>query len=86
MGVNFAKLYPELGRRKARSMDLNSTETIIVCQHEELLKGVKQSHAVEISVWGETSQENAESLTSDVQVANADSVMMSVEQNLIFAR
>lgn len=63
--------------------ELQSTETIIVRRHEELLEEVKTRHAKEAGVWKETSAENAKNLINDVRIAKVDSIKMSVKRNLI---
>lgn len=64
-------------------MELESVETIAVSRHEESLNEVKQRHVEEVSVWNEIFAEIADSLVSEVKVANAGSVEMSIEWNMI---
>lgn len=44
------------------------------------------SYTEEISIWKETSAENADSLITDVNVAKANGVKMSVKRILVLAR
>lgn len=47
---------------------VKSVETLTFRRHEELFNEVKNRHAEEITVWKETSRENADSLTNDVKI------------------
>lgn len=81
-----AELSTWLEKAKARITELESVETMTVHRYEKLMDEVKQRHAEKVSVWKDTSRKNADGLIDTVKVAKGDSVKMSVEQNLTFAR
>lgn len=80
------ELSTELEKAKKRIVKLDSVKTISFCQHKELMDDFKQRRAEKISVWKETFQENVDDSIIDVKVSKADSVKLSVEENLIVVR
>lgn len=84
-GGDSTGLVAELDRAQQRIVEIESSETLTVRRHEELLEKMKQHHAEEVNVWGETSAEIAESLINNGKVAKGDSIKMSVKKSLIIA-
>lgn len=85
-GFEFNELAAELDKDKARIVERDSTETITIRRHEELLNEIKQCQAEEIGVWKETSAGNADNLISNAVAAKEVCLEMSVERNLIWSR
>lgn len=85
-GGGTTKESAESHKAKTCIAELESVEAITVGRHEELLHDVRKRHAEEIGAWKENSAENADSLNSDLKVANADSAKKSGKRNLILSR
>lgn len=75
----------ELDMAKMRIANLVTRETMSVHRNDELLEEANSRHLKEIEVRKETFAENADSLVHGVKGAQAESVNMFVEKNLILA-
>lgn len=84
-GITF-ELATKLNKHKAFIAEVESVETITIPRRGDVSDEDKQRHTDEISVWKETSAENADSVINNGKVAKADSIKMSVNRNLILDR
>lgn len=84
--VDTNALAAELDKAKPRIAELECMMKMTVRRHGKLINEVSHCNALKFSVWKETSAKNADSVISDVKVANTNAAELSVIRNLILAR